>query len=535
MRNRLTRRGFHARLRLMAQSVLPLVTMIACSRKSTTPESQATGWKEKAKGYLKVTRGGPDLQMPPDTPPGEIWRYGLAIPFQVAPRRAAIFCNIRKDRGLGADFEVGTDVIIFDSLSDIRADQATPVSRNHEQPNPRSQPPGARSVIVKYPVRGGFVPFGARRADGTPHPYAGTGFGLCQALAWPLGQPALDDIPDRRGQRPFRESERYEYLELKQYTYDGKTFGVVNEEKIQFSDLLAGWTFTDPGISSAIPDGDDLLLPIAFAETGAFSRGFDGEECSRLGLAFDRHEVGSGVMRWRRDSGAWRPVSFVPVTGEDNSFEPTLIRDVDGSLLLTARGGRESTYNDIQIWRSKDGGRSWNKIIHVRGVISSAPISINRAADGTPYIAANLYEVLMYPTDPYMKLPPDPVLVHLGYMHKVDIAGRDTAVRGGGWLREKICLWPLNADRTGLELPIIARDCHREFGPPPGGSTWNADHPSAATVRLGDGAWHDILGYRVVERGEITYGMDPAPQTGAYLEEVDSAGGTIPAWNFSAT
>ena len=198
MRNRLTRREFHARLRLMAQSVLPLVTMIACSRKSTTPESQATGWKEKAKGYLKVTRGGPDLQMPPDTPPGEIWRYGLAIPFQIAPRRAAIFCNIRKDRGLGADFEVGTDVIIFDSLSDIRADQATPVSRNHEQPNPRSQPPGARSVIVKYPVRGGFVPFGAGRADGTPHPYAGTGFGLCQALAWPLGQPALDDIPDRR-------------------------------------------------------------------------------------------------------------------------------------------------------------------------------------------------------------------------------------------------------------------------------------------------------------------------------------------------
>ena len=60
---------------------------------------------------------------------------------------------------------------------------------------------------------------------------------------------------------------------------------------------------------------------------------------------------------------------------------------------------------------------------------------------------------------------------------------------------------------------------------------WRVDHPSAATLQLADGRWHNVMGYRIhedVESPELT----PPPQTGAYLEEVISSGEPIPTWNF---
>ena len=111
-------------------------------------------------------------------------------------------------------------------------------------------------------------------------------------------------------------------------------------------------------------------------------------------------------------------------------------------------------------------------------------------------------------------------------------ADKTGTMRMGGTFREKLYLWPLNQDRTGLELPLLARDAIAEFGLPPHGSTWNVDHPSAMTVQLGDGRWHNVLAYRVMERGEMVRGLSPSPQTGCYLEEVSSAGEPIRAWSF---
>jgi len=47
----------------------------------------------------------------------------------------------------------------------------------------------------------------------------------------------------------------------------------------------------------------------------------------------------SGVARWQRRGDAWEPVSYVPVAHhEDNVvwIEPSLVRDVDDSLLFTS-------------------------------------------------------------------------------------------------------------------------------------------------------------------------------------------------------
>ena len=531
MTPRLTRREFQ---RGVGKCVLIgpfLLIMPARSKPSLPSPPGAPPQTDRSKRFIGVTRVGPDLLSPLNVPEGENWRYGLTFPFQVAPRKVAVWCNIRKERAMGVDFEVGTDVVLFDSLSNVGSGQAVAVSRNHEEPNPNSKPPGAPSVMVRYPVRGGFVPLGAKRADGSPHPHAGTGFGICQVIAWPLGGPKVSEIPDRQGQRPYQGSQRYEFFELKQYVFDGKVFQVTRNERFLFSQLLPGWSLTNPGITSAIPDDDDLLFAMAGGKIGSSAPTFGAEECRRLGLVHDQHNVGCGVVRWRRHKNAWHPISFLPVT-DDNSMEPSLVRDIDGALLLSARGGRESTQNDIRVWRSVDRGKTWIRIINVRGAVASSPISINISLDGIPFIAANLYEVLLVPMSSTYGLPPDARLVHLKYLHSVDASDLALTVRTGGWMREKLYLWPLNSDRTGLESPILARDCRNEFGPPPGGSTWNVDHPSAATVQLADGAWHSVMGFRIVERAEITHAIEPTPHTGAYLEEVLSAGKALPSWNF---
>jgi hypothetical protein len=81
---------------------------------------------------------------------------------------------------------------------------------------------------------------------------------------------------------------------------------------------------------------------------------------------------------------------------------------------------------------------------------------------------------------------------------------------------------------------MVARDCRREFGPPPGNTAWRVDHPAAMTVHLADGRWHNVLAARVLEYGELTHVLPPTPRTGAYVEEVLSSGNAVPIWRFDS-
>lgn len=476
---RITRRQFERRV---GEAILSssLSTWAGCSRppaeKAPPPGAPETG------SLLRMTRGGADLVAPADEPSGESLRYGLAFPFQVAAKRAAIFANIRGKRG--HDFEVGTDVVLFDDLDRVSAGERVRVSRNETGTNPKSNPPGKPTILVKFPIRGGFVPFGAKRPDGSPHPHAGSGFGAAQVEGWTADREA-----------PFRDAEVYEFMEIYQFAYDGRSFQVTRTDRLEFDRLLAGTSLQNPGLSAAIADGDDLLFPMG----GRISGG-----------------SGSGVTRWRLGADGWRPVAWHPVSGPDGSFEPTLIRDVDGSLLFCARGSGEPDYFDIRIWRSSDGARTWSKTVHCRGAIGSVPICLNQATDGTPYVASNLYEVFLG------KIPEQ-------YRFPRDAQGR---LRAGGWMRDKVCLWPLNRERAELDPPILARHCTAEFGPAPGGVTWNADHPAATTVQLADGRWHNVIAMRVCDRAEVWAGINPPPPTGTYVEEVISTGEPRPLWSF---
>ena len=410
-------------------------------------------------GITGFTKGKVDLSIPPSVPSDGSWRYEVGYPFQVAPTKAALVCGIIASGSGNIDFTNGGDLVLFDDLDEIHADKAVPLARNITE--------GTSSFTLMGLPLGGFVPFGAKLEDGSPHPHAGTGFGLCEARLHLL---------DSTGHFDYRDIHS-KYFEVFQFVYDEKGFRVLRKERAKRETLLPGWNIGGGGFPFAIPDGQDLLY-VMMATIG------------KLGV--------SGVARWRRGADGWRPISFVPVTGDKAAWgEPSLIRDGDGSLLFSARSDCSILPGiafDAAVWRSTDDGRTWKQILYRKNCRSRSPVSINRAADGTPYLAANL--------------PPN------------------------DRTREVLCYWPLNASRTDLEDCVIARDAPAEFGPAPSGSWWRVDHPVSAVLRLADGAWHSVLAYHVVDNGEIEGSAGPTPQTGCYLEEVFSQGAVIPAWRF---
>ena len=423
-----------------------------------------------------ITANPARLTEPAEHPPGEICRYGVGFPFQVAPRLAAVLCCLRNEGYPAGDFENGSDVFLFDRLDGIDPAGAIPIVRNDTYVDTRGQ----RRIAIHYPIVGGFVPLGALREDGTPHPHAGTGFGLSEILDFPL-------LGKGHYTKTHKLTKAIYRTMLYQFSYDTRFFliddtDVYNlDDPLRASDSGSEWPILKPGLKQGIPDGDDLLCPVD-ASTGD--------------MYIINRPQSVGVGRWRRGGDRWEPVSYVPIEhhGEEQCWiEPSLVRDVDGSLLFTSRGCFGALNNLVRIWRSTDNGESWEVAIEEDGARGQAPVTINQAADGTPYIVCNKLD------------------------HERD------------WL----IVYPLNHERTGLLPAITVRNAIADFGPPPKGPVWFMDHSMGETLRLGDGAWHHVLSYRNMDRGEHA-GSGPPSCSGQYLEAILSDGPARPAWRFDS-
>ena len=455
-----------------------------------------------------TTRGLCRLQTPPNVPRGEVWRYGYGFPFQVSPTQAAIMANIHRKQAPTEDFEIGADVIVFDELRRLIPERAVKISRMHREWNPKANEDS--DMIKQCPV-GGFIPLGAKRADGSPHPHAGTGFGMGIALSY-----AIDDGDRSKPYRGcFRGAQSHLYNELQQYAFDGTTFKITRTDHLGIDEVLSGELFLNCPMTMAIPDGDDLLATAAMGRPGATIENVMGEESSI-----------TCIIRWRRGENGWRPVSCHPVATEFVSMEPSLIRDVDGSLLCSMRPGYTApNRRDLLVFRSSDGGKTWQRIIDVKNIRYQSPITLNQAADGTPYIVCNHYvSALMNYQGNYMD----------GFM-------RTTS-------REMLCLWALNAERDGLLSPHILSFPRYQYGRPPTvdrveqgpnatdigqtnlGRDWTCDHPTATTVRLADGHWHNVLCHRLLAQAEVQGALPPTPYSGLCVEEVLSSGPERAVW-----
>ena len=334
---------------------------------------------------------------------------------------------------------------------------------------------------------------------------------MCYAMAFEMETGTSKDLFEHTERHMQLEIERrqakfdgkwpfHQYFELQQYSYDGSQFSILETKRIQFDELVAGHTFDGrKSLRFAIPDGDDLLFGM------------------RIGELHD-----AGVTRWRYGNGAWRPVDFINVTLEGKgkpessymnvSIEPSVVRDSEGKLLFTTRQIRELQYK-FRVWRSLDGGRTWKNIIDIPDAREQAPVTLNQAADGTPYLAANIHNT----SDTFPDGTPRP--------------GGPSGQRAT-YSRGTLAIWPINRMYDGLEEPVTVCDGWSEFSEPGKTTDWWVDHPVGLTVRLEDG-WHHFLGFRAVSYEEVRGLSLPLPPTGFYMREIVTDGPVFKPWVFA--
>ena len=416
--------------------------------------------------------------------------YQSARCFQISPTEVGMMVNIRPGGAHVVDLAVGNDLLVLSSLGGVASAKRFVINRSGRATHPN----GGREVLLSMVwSKGAFVPLGARRADGSLHAHAGTGFGCSHAVGYPADFPTRtpeiferwDEYESTRGiENPLSPKALavdpnplcINYVH--QYRYDGRRFEVTRIDEIHvpgdhgFKEDEWEW-----GLRNGLPDGDDLLFPLV-------ARRRD-----------DRSRV-AGLGRWRCTSEGWRVAEFVPVPGAERAIEPTVERDRDGALYFTCR--RENQLpraQSIVVWRSEDAGRSWEVVIDEPEFRPASPITINRAPDGSLYVLAN-------PLDRVKKN------------------------------RERLAAWPLAADGDRLEAPMEFLDTTREFGLFKGEHDWYADHPIGEVVRLADGAWRGVITHRGANRIEVGSDLPPTQWTGTYLADVLSDGEPFPRWHF---
>src|SRR6185503_1006048 len=105
----------------------------------------------------------------------------------------------------------GSDVILLDELKPPARSNIFAASRNEIEKGETGAP---SRLFLKSPLIGGFVPWEALRVNGTPHPHAGTGFGVGQAHWFQFADDRFT----------WRDPNRKDMNEVYQLAYNGKTF-----------------------------------------------------------------------------------------------------------------------------------------------------------------------------------------------------------------------------------------------------------------------------------------------------------------------
>ncbi len=419
------------------------------------------------KKITRISRGGPAVSQPKSTTGERPACYGLGFPVQIAPGKAALFCNLSVLHN--GDYEDGADVYLFDSLKTIGKGQPLPMTRVETEQDAKT---GEPRFILKFPLCPGFWPLDAKRLDGTPHPGAGKGFAFCQALSLPgKGDTLTADLYKRA----------IRYVEILQVAFDGQTLSVTERALIKPGQewvTTNGWSVFSPGLQTAIPDGDDLLLAVT-----ASSR----KEGNR-----------TGVCRFRYSGNQWRPLFFVPVNG---GAEPSVARRADGSFVFTARTfGKNSASESIELWAAKEADGPWSSLLCSDNERGQAPVTVHATADGIIFILTN-------PTG---------------------MTSVDGSVSWSQMRRVRLALWQLDQDEPKFNppRPRLIRDGPEEFGDLPGGR-WVLDHPVSAVVRLGDGLWHCLVAYRVSSAPAVK-----TPHHGCHIQEVITDQPKTGPWRF---
>lgn len=444
-------------------------------------------------------------QRPEGTPAGAEWRYGLGYPFQAARGVGAVLLHIHVEGTPYYGYNNGSDVVLFDTVTPGAPLATIVVARNEYN----IATAGGMRMVLKSPAVGGFVPRDALKHDARPHPAAGTGFAFVPCHEF--------EQIDEEG-FTWRDPDRLDMVDLYSLAFDESGFRATQGGRFLLDgdstlNVGGGWSFLAAGLGTAIPDGDDLLMPLTAVRDGLAS---------------------CGVSRWVFDRGSWRPSAFSPTTppaaitddptrrrGANANeripwSEPSLVRGRDGSLIFCARGSDTFVDADgvehqhlVQLWKSSDGGRSWHVLSRTPGIRQIAPVTVHRTPGGSLFVV----------TSPRIA----------GFTES------PSTCRG----RESLVLWQVD-DQRGLHgEPVRVTDAFADFGPPFDSedaevrNCWLVDHPMSACLHLRDGRWHTLLTYRVVATPLYrSLALPPSPASGCHIAEVLDGREPRAEWTF---
>jgi len=281
--------------------------------------------------------------------------YELGKFFQLDRTRLLLVASMREQGG--HDFCVGNDGFVFEKLPDIDPASAIPINRL--DPDYKLKSNGAPAVQGRFPASGGFVPLGARLANGRPHPGAGTGF---------LFSGALTFLPDRSNGHPqaTRADRTIEFIQLR---WDGKTLHKTGRE---LTDRFEGIGVGRVPLSNCLEQDPGFLCPFP-ADDGS-------------------HVV---VVRFDWDGKRWKPGAAgkpfgsapeQPATGAAYVYryretEPS-IQFTGGRYLLHTRGRDPKGH----VYSSIDGLNYQLEFDHRNHTV---PQVMNQGLDGSLYISTN--------------------------------------------------------------------------------------------------------------------------------------------------
>lgn len=390
--------------------------------------------------------------------------YGLGRIVQIDAHRAAVVANVRVVEAQATDFEDGSDVILFDDVSDISAKSATTLSANEPLANSQTDHP---VTLIKYPSNMAFMPADANCAG------ARTGF----ALACVIG---CDTTNNRIS------TKIHHGIEVQQLSLRDGVIHVDHSEVLACDALMDGWRVVNVGLGGPVRDGESLWISVV-AERAEQVR-----ECV--------------LMEWRFDGKRWRVESFVPFTDGESWYEPSVTRDESGRWIACARGiGKAGGYQDapgvvnphsqdIVLWSAPGPRGPWARVVSHGPVRSHTPVTVATVPGGVVVLGSPLRKPKTF---------------------------ADGIVEPSIWMRHQLVAWKIEPEQSWrVNSPVVLFDCDKAMGPNPGRWDWRADHPIVTTVTLADGKPHTLMAWRTCDCEEVDGNLGPTEFSGLWVGEL---------------
>jgi hypothetical protein len=297
------------------------------------------------------------LQSPRTQPQGTTGSvaYELGCCCQLDDEHCVLLASM--DEQGGGDLCVGNDAFVFRRVDEIRNAVAIPVNRGDR--NYRLRRDGQPAYLAKFPAIGGFIPLGAKLANGASHPAAGRGFLMSTCIPFAANKGSAVSEPEA-------------FFEFVEMAWDGQTLSFTDARYVR--DLMGMPLNGDGPISQLLPRGSGLLAAFGVKGQGMCVVRFEFD-----GTRWEALEHGEPFITRPESTKPSQPGE--PWVHEPGEIEPSM-RKVGDHYFLYTRG----TDPVGRLYRSDDGLNY--RLLQERPNLT-VPQVLNVGLDGMLYVATN--------------------------------------------------------------------------------------------------------------------------------------------------